>query len=259
VVYPASGRRTPYRGNERVYQFSDEDLNQNQFFRFNEKWILNMNWALLPLASKAVLPVIYAYDNRNGQSWPSETTIAALTGLSCKTVRKGVDGLLNLPGFSYDWQMTATGRKSKKFKFNIPGKGDPVFFFHKIIMTGGNWRLLKPISKTVYPVLRAFSAWDAEEENDIIDSEDGDYKAAYAARIFEYSEAKTETLAKFSGIARQNVPSALRDLQKHFLLERQGERWKVFLKPPQQYERAWLNEQLMKSFACELRRVDGLS
>jgi hypothetical protein len=236
-----------------VYQFSDDDLNSNQFFRFSKKWVDEMNWSLLSSSAKAVVPVIYAFDNGKGESWPSELTIGALSGLSRKTVRKGITDLLRqFPGFSFTWQMTSDGRKSKRFKFTVPGN-DRAFFFYKIVLTGGNWRLLKPVAKAVYPVLRAFSSWDKEEaeeeEGGIIDNADGDYKAAYGEREFDYSRAEP-------GVIRQRVFPALRDLQEHFLIERAEGRWKVFLKPPYHYKRAGLNQQLMTSFKADLAGRD---
>jgi hypothetical protein len=244
-----------------VYQFSDEDLSQKQFFRFSKKFVLNMNWALLPLAAKAVFPVVYAHDNGKAQAWPSEETIAALSGLSPKTVRKGINDLLAMAGFSFEWQITATGRKSKKFKFHVPSKDDRVFFFHKYLLTGGNWRMLNLVGKAVYPVLRTFSTWDKEEaeedEDGILCENEGDYADAYAAREWEYSEIRPGDIAKYSGISRQRVFPALQDLQNHYLIERVGDRWKVFLIPPRYYNRDFLNEQLMKSFAYKRREEDG--
>ena len=242
-----------------MYQFSEEDLNYRQFFRFNKKWVVDMNWAMLSLAAKAVLPVILSFDNGKGQSWPSEETISTLSGLSCKTVRKGIDHLLSMAGFSFDWQMTATGRKSKKFKFEVPGKDDPVFFFHKVIFTGGNWRLLKPVGKAVYPVLRSFAAWDKDEAAELADGlgDDSEFKEAYAARQWEYSELMPGDIAKYSGIERARVYGALKDLTNHFFTERCRERWKVFLLPQQYYKRDFLNEQLMKSFSHKLKESEN--
>ena len=238
-----------------MYQFT-ENLNLNQFFRFSKKWVLNMNWSMLPLRAKAVLPVVYAHDNGKGQSWPSEETISALSRLSPKTVRKGINELLSLPGFSFKWQMTATGRKSKKFKFPLPGNSEKVFFFHKVILTGGNWRLLKPIGKAIYPVLRTFSQWDRNEayESEEIKNTDEDFKESFADREWEYSEAEPGILARYAGITRARVYDALRDLQECALIERSDGRWKVYLIPQEHYTRDFLNGQLIKSFRHKLRK-----
>ncbi|MFH1628439.1 MAG: helix-turn-helix domain-containing protein [Pseudomonadota bacterium] len=248
-----------------MYLFNDEDLNRNQFFRFNKKLVLNMTWGFLPLNAQAVLPVLLAHANGKGQAWPSEETISALSGLSPKTVRKGINELLALPGFKFDWQMTATGRKSKKFTLPMPTsdnrftENDKFFFFHKFILTGGNWRLLKPIAKAVYPVLRTFSVWDKgeAEEAGLIDNADGDYKDAYAQREWEYSELEPGMIGRYAGIERARVYGALRNLEERNLLERCGERRKVFFIPPQYYKRAFLNEQLMKSFAHRRESENG--
>ena len=63
-----------------MYHFSD-DINYDVFFRFDKKWIEDMNWAFIPKASKAVFPVIAAHCNEKGEAsllkiqsqfWPGE-------------------------------------------------------------------------------------------------------------------------------------------------------------------------------------------
>lgn len=218
-----------------------------------------MTWSYLPLSAKAVLPVIYAYDNSKGKSWPSEETIAVLSGLSCKTVRKGINELFVLPGFSFDFKMTAQGRKSKRFTLSLPSDRDKVFFFHKFLLTGGNWRLLKAISKAVYPVLRVFSAWDKEEAEEGEDGMEDDYKDLYASRQWEYSEVESGIIAKYAGIARQNVQIAIHDLEDKCLVERVDRRWKVYLSPPKYFKRDFLNEQVIKSFGYRNTENDQVS
>ena len=224
-----------------------------------------MTWAMLPLSAKAVLPVIYSYANEKGQAWPSEITISALSGVSCNTVRKGINALLTLPGFSFDYQWTGRGRKSKKFKVPMvpvsnPFDADvPVFFFYKAVLTGGNWRMLKAIGKAVYPVLRTFSAWDEEEEEEedsILDEAGYDYREAYKNRQWDYSEMAAADIARFAGIERARVYQALRDLEKNYLIEQVDGKIKVYLKPPSRWKRAFLNTQLMKSFGHKLREDD---
>jgi hypothetical protein len=216
---------------------------------------------MLPHASKAILPVIFSFDNGGkGQSWPSEITIAALSGLSRKIVRKAITELRAFPGFSYTWKMTQRGRQSKRFNFTLPSKEDnDIFFFHKIILSGGNWRMLKPISKAVYPVLRTFAAWDkeeAEEEEEIIGNDDEEIREDYSRREFEYSEAGPGMIGKHTGISRARVFDALKDLVNCFLIEHSGNRLRVYLTPPKYYKRDYLNEQLIASFKSELGSQD---
>lgn len=219
-----------------------------------------MNWAMLTLRAKAILPVIFGFNNGHGQSWPSEGTIAALSGLSRKTVRQGINDLVSFPGLSYSWKMTQRGRQSKRFTFEIPGRGDnEIFFFHKIILSGGNWRMLKPVGKAVYPVLRTFSGWDKNEADEELElsNDDEEIRQAYGERQFDYSELRPGLIAKYSGIERSRVYDALKDLTERSLIARCYKKLKVFIIPPKYYKRDFLNEQLIKSFGHESEELEN--
>ena len=109
--------------------------------------------------------------------------------------------------------------------------------------------MLKPIAKAVYPVLRTFSYWEPEGEE--LETDD-DFKAAYAERTFEVSEAEPGVIAQYAGISRFRVSNAMDNLIKHNLVERHGDRWKVYLIPPRYYKRDFLNEQIKREFGSEL-------
>ena len=122
-----------------MYQFR-EKINYQQFFRFDKKLVENMNWALLPKSSKAVFPVIACHCNDKGESFPSERTIAIMSGRTDKTVRDGIKGLETFPGFKFTFYVTSRGRRAKRFYINQPStdiKGR-IFPFHKCIIEGGN-------------------------------------------------------------------------------------------------------------------------
>ena len=138
-----------------MYQFSD-DINRDVFFRFDKRWVENMNWALLPNSSQSILPIIASHCNESGGSFPSERTLAILSGRSDKTVRGGIQGLSGFPGFEVNSYITKRGRRAKKFRMTFPPKREKgrCFFFYKQIIEGGNWLKLKPASQALYPVMR---------------------------------------------------------------------------------------------------------
>ena len=56
---------------------------------------------------------------RQGEAFPSEQTIAILSGLTDKVVREGIRGLDGFPGFSFEQYVTRRGRRSNKFQLEM--------------------------------------------------------------------------------------------------------------------------------------------
>lgn len=223
-----------------------------------------MNWASIPKSSKAILPVIAAHCDDKGESFPSERTLAILSGRSDKTVREGIQGLIGFPGFSVENYITKRGRRAKRFIMTFPPEREEgrSFFFYKYLIEGGNWRLLKPVSQALYPVMRYFAYFDEEvylanEEGAEDEYDPMEFKEFYKARKWECCEAETTILAKYSHITRPSVYEALRDLGKYFLVEKMGksdegvDQWKVFIRPPTYYKRDFLNMEVARTYGTE--------
>lgn len=81
-----------------MFQFTD-DLRGNLFIQIPGFYFEYKLWRELPLASKAILPVIYKHMNAWGGCYPSQQTIAILAGITEKTAREGLKGLDGLHGF----------------------------------------------------------------------------------------------------------------------------------------------------------------
>jgi len=242
-----------------MYHFPDQ-LNQEGFCRIDKKWVENMHLAILPDSSKAILPVILSYCNTNGISFPSYPTIAALTGLTTRTVQGAVKGLRGFPGIEIQDYITKRGRIGKKYILNprqdMSDEKGQCFFFHRAILEYGNWRMLeKNISVGLYLAMRHFAYFDFEtyllvegEQNASL--YDLEVPELYKIRRWDICESEIAVLAKFAGISRPSVYEGLKDLQKNFLIEEMlldedGVRhWKVFLIPPKYYKRDFLNGQL---------------
>ncbi len=225
-----------------------ENLNQDQHFWFDKKLIENMNWAMLPKASKAIFPVIASHCNSNGLSFPGERTIAILAGRTDKIVREGIQGLAGFPGFKIGFYTTRRGKKGKRFHLTMPPKEKGRSFpFHKQIIEGGNWSLLKPSAASLYPVMRYFGYYD-ELDYDVTAFDN----YTFTDRSHDFCEAETLLMAKYAGITRNSIYRALDNLESHFLIERadrgNGSEWKVFLRPPKYYKRDFLNEKTMSVY-----------
>ena len=168
---------------------------------------------MLPPASKAVLPVIAAHINGSGEAWPSEQTIGILAGLSGKQVRAGVKGLDGFPGYSWKRYSTQRGRRSKKFKMDIPKpKRGEAFPFFRFVIESGAWSEAKPASKALYPVMRYFAYYDRDDCG-AEDCPEDDYIQEFAEREFEICAAEIPLMADLAGISRQSVYNAIKNLE----------------------------------------------
>ena len=190
-----------------MYQFK-EGMNTRQHFWFDKKLIENMNWAMLPKSSKAVYPVIASYCNRAGIAFPGEEAIAALCGRTEKVVREGIRGLDGFPGFDFEYYTTKRGRRAKRYLLSFPRREKGRSFpFHKEIIEGGNWSLLKPTAMALYPVMRHFGYCDDEQE-----PTDDSIFIDFIGRDCDFCRAETNLLAKYSGISRSSISEALNSL-----------------------------------------------
>lgn len=232
-----------------MFHFPDE-VNLDYFFRFDRRWIENMNWARISPAARAVLPVVAVHCDEQGRSFPGEEAIAALSGRTPKTARQGIRNLAGFPGFDWEYYLTRRGKRGKRFTLKLPPKGEKgrCFFFYRAIFDGGNWAQLTPAAQSVYPVLRYFSYFDRNEVEEPGESFDDDY----LGREWELCGALQSEVSKYAGLSRHALPKAMDSLKKNFLVEPHdggnGEHlWKVFIIPPSHWKRAYLNSQLGNS------------
>lgn len=240
-----------------MYHFTGE-VDWKRFFRFDKKWIENMNWARISPAAKAVFPVIACHCDERGKSFPGEETIAALSGLTAKGVRKGIHDLEGFPGFAWEHYLTQRGKRGKRFQITFPPKDEKgrAFYFRRVIIDGGIWHKkndgkhvsgLIPAAQALYPVMRHFSRYyDGEDESlDDID----EFSERYANRCWELCSAEVGQLANHAGIHRHTVTDAIKNLQDNFLLEPYktddgGKAWKVFIVPGKCWKAGYLNQKL---------------
>jgi DNA-binding transcriptional ArsR family regulator len=239
-----------------VYQFS-EDFSRTVHFWFDKKLIKNKNWALLPSASKSILPIILGHQDDKGMSFPSEQTISILSGMSDKTVRQGINGLDGFSGLEISYYTTRRGRRSRKFHvLKPPKKPGRAFPFYKSVFEGGNWLHLLPSAHALYPVMRYFGFFDSDILEIFTEFEPSDFDEAFESRNFDFCEAERDLLAEFAGISKRALYRALASLEECNLIERHPEDlngWKVFLHPPKYYLRGYLNEKTAKKYRHLLR------
>lgn len=245
-----------------MYKFKEE-FNRNIFFWWEKKLIENKNWALLPKPAKAIFPVIASHCDKQGRAFPGERTIAILSGRTDKMVREGIRQLQDFPPVKVNHYITKKGRRAKRFHVKLPNQPDrgTAFPFHRMIIDGGNWSLLKPTARALYPVMRYFGYFDIDLHMEI-DDPDGvaeytDFEEVYKGRDCDYCEAERGLLAELAGISPRSMREALQDLKRHDLVaaippnEMGISGWKVFLYPPRYYKRAYLNQKTLETYRNE--------
>ena len=237
-----------------MYQFS-ENINYDAFFWFEKKRIENLNWAMLPMASKAVYPVICSYANESGISFPGERTIAILSGLSDKIARQGINDLSGFPGIESENYTTKRGKRSKRFKINLPKENNKDCFpFHRYLLESGYWSELKPTAKALYIAMRHFSWWDlCEYESCEEDEIEGtDFDGIYTSRKYDFVTADRVVLCKHANINIRSFKSAVSNLEDNKLLNTSGKTaWQIYSKSTWMKKRDYLNNKIMRSYRHE--------
>ena len=191
----------------------------NVFFKWDKDLIKNKHWASLPLASKAVFPVIAVHQNAKGECWPTQQTIADLSGYTEKTVRGGLKGLQE-KGFS-GIELTKYKKPGMQwagtyYKINPLPLGKKGYFpFHKDLVISKKWSRLKSTATALYPVMRCFGYNEGFGRN---------YKS------HDYCDREKKYLAEFAGIDRRSIAGALENLQSFDLIEQVSgpTAWRVF-------------------------------
>jgi len=222
-------------------KFFTENVNQKGFFGFERSIIQSYRWAQLPPASKSIFPAIFIHANSAGSCNPSRKRIAALAGVTEKTVTAGIEGLKSLPQFTVAKKtINSRGVRGNVFNLSLPnikirGRAFP---FHRSIVLGGNWANLTPSAKSLYPVLRHLAFYDFNTGQTEWDNSD------FGERLYDSCEADYSVMAEYAGISIWTVRDALDSLRENFLLERPGEDeigWRVYLRPTRFFDADDLN------------------
>jgi len=241
-----------------VYQFNEE-LNLRVYFMFEKMNVKNKRWSRLPKASKSIYSVIAVHCDLKGVAFPSEQTIAILSGRTPKTVRHGIAGLMHYPDITIKRYVTNRGHRALKYHFKSTDEKGKSFAFYKCIVTGGNWSQLTPGAHALYPVMRVFSFFDGVEYsyNEGIEYghdvqsmiEDGEYQN----RRYDFCNSDIDVLAEYAGIGRKTVTRGLTRLEDAILIEKttpinDRDTWKIFRIPPKVYKADWLNEKAFRRY-----------
>ena len=213
-------------------------------------------WKNLPASSKAIYPVIYKFANSSGTAFPSELTIAIMAGVTEKTVRAGLNGLDSFPGFKRLKYITSRGHISYRYRIEPYGSKGKTFSISHAFFNGGNWSLLTPSAKAIYPVLKNFGFWDFELYREHEDSADDALPGnPYTSRLFDFLSPNLSAVEKFSGVNLKSVKSGYQSLRKYHFIEPLGiidgkETYKIFVQPKKTFDVEYLNTRNEKRYGA---------
>lgn len=235
-----------------VYQF--KPVKEDGFFWFSKRIIREGDWAKISHSAKASYITLASHTNKdNHEVFPSLETTATMSGLSRKSVVKGITELENLNLVRVIYWTTTRGKRARKYKLNIPssnvkGRSFPI---HRSIVKRGTWRELSRIGKSLYPVMRCYSYFDECEYADLEDDPDfptifeGDFfNDGYSSRKYEFCNETNSFLARKAGISRRSIYCAFEGLKDNYLIEPFKGEWKVFIKPQRFYDIHYLNDKI---------------
>jgi hypothetical protein len=168
------------------------------FFWWHKDLIKSARWSALSPSAKAVFPVLAIHANTSGISYPSEDTVAALSGITPKTVRNGIRGLEDFCGITWERYLTARGRYSKKIRVDLPKKNNSDCFpFFRKMLDSGKWFELSPSGKALYPVMRCFSFLEYE---DCTKEESDDIGIDFFRRDYDKCQAEKSVMAELEAL-----------------------------------------------------------
>ena len=220
-------------------------------------------WSTLKPSSKAVYPCILKFvSKKKGLAFPSLRTLAIVSGVTEKTAGDGIKGLDELPGFEKNRYITNRGHTAYKYQIKEPppDTDHTIWISHEFI-NGGNWSLLNPTAKAIFPVLKHFSWWDGREYCDLenLDSsmDYSDLSDLYPSREYDFMDADDEIICELSGITTRSLKEAYRSLSDRYFISSvkvMGRKlWKVHIKPSFIYKREYLNKHMIKRYGGTLQ------
>lgn len=228
-----------------------ENVNSKGFFRFPTDLIKSGLWAELPQATKSIYPVIGIHADRNGRAFPSQKTIGILAGIRCeKTIRRGIEGLKDISGFSCAKKPTRRGRWAYSYRIPPPPpRRGEMFPFYRAYCEGGNWSLLSQSAHAVYPTLKTYAYFDyqnnGEAEESWADFNSNPSLLGYVQREFDIADPELDLIAEQAGVSQNSARKAFLELEDYGFIEREGEEtYKIFRLPKHSYKTENLNSKM---------------
>lgn len=203
-------------------------------------------WSSLSRSAQALYPVLLRHAGEKGQCFPGEDRLAAMSGLTEKTVRAASLDLAAAGLVSIRKIISRTGRRIKLYTLSPhKSQGNAICLPH-IFIDGGGWCCLTPAAKSLSLAFRYFGNprpdLDPEVERWLELDEFTNY---LQMRDFDFCNAEPAILREFSGLGRRVYHEAIRSLEENAFIAPHDELyWRVFVWPPTIKKVAYLNSKL---------------
>lgn len=203
-------------------------------------------WSGLGRSAQALLPVILRHTDEKGVAFPSEGRLAAMAGLTRKTVRSAAKELEGYQLLSIFKRVSRAGRRLNSY--HITKLCSDGIQLPSIFIDSGLWSELTPAAKSLSIAFRLFG-----QPRPDLDPEFGewlkgeDWEAYLNGRDADYCNAEPSVLRNFAGIGPRVWGSAIQSLQKHYFIEpdeHSATFWRVFIQPPKLLSVSYLNAKL---------------
>lgn len=212
--------------------------------------------SVLSSSGCAVLIVLGSHVNQSGWAFPGEARIAAMAGLTSKTVRKALRELQQSQIIEIHSRTASTGRAAKRYKWLLRSSGDNLFRIPHSLVDGGGWRKLPSASKKLYLAFRFFGKPNARLDPDFDRSEhpygdwlggDPDLRREYLSeRKVDYCVAPRLKLGEFAGITDRHFKKALQGLIAAQLVSIVSDKcYEVAIEPSQIFDAETLNSKIL--------------
>lgn len=227
--------------------------NPDAKFWLEKDWVFSGEYAELISAAQRLFPAIGIHWNwKTKIAYPSERTLAILTGMDVQTVRKGLRDLADKRPYGFT---IAKDKRRNVYEMFLPyqrpskengGEAGDNFPFHSWVIHSGIYRRLKPVEQLMLMGLKAYSRFDLNgydelEELDLSENEKSDYwqdEKGFKSRKYDFFSfhcafpGRTTKLAFAGkvGIGSNMIAGALRGLEANGAIEWMGgDLYKVFL------------------------------
>ena len=249
-----------------AYKFPAK-INYDNFFKFRKDFITagNSLWRGLPLSTKSIYPVIGCHTNKDGAAFPSQQTIADLSGCTAKTVREGIQGLLSIPWVELKNRITTRGTRQKIYIIKPGDEGTKYFSFYKAILESGIWRELSVQYKSkaahaIYCTCLAYAFFDFDlyAELECLDYDVNEFWQSddFKKRGYDFLSADLDIIAYKAGVDIKTAKKAIQALINTGLLEEipdmESQTWKIRRSPNIRYNRDYLNDCLERTQPDEM-------
>ncbi|QJB57462.1 helix-turn-helix domain-containing protein [Pseudodesulfovibrio sp. zrk46] len=203
-------------------------------------------WCELGRSAQALLPTLLRHADSKGEAFPSEGRLAAMSGLTRKTVRSAAIELERREIVSISMRVSRAGRRLKVYRF-LSNSADGIIL-PSIFIDGGNWAELTPAARSLSLAFRFFGSPRPDLDPDFGEwLHDDEWYEYLDMRLADYCNAEPVVLRRFAGIGPRVWSRAIKSLRDNSFIEPAHDNetyWRVLIYPPCVQSVGYLNSKI---------------